>query len=160
MGEEYSEGPSQHHPFWNTIQLRSRFPRTVQENVQGRTMQLMGVLASPGLGFLRLLHKLVFRASTKMAAFRARARSILLLFMVVPPLPYVASYKSLLHSLLLLTSLSKCETFHPFLDVCDVFWFLKMRPLYLCSGVNFLSPSISPSLNALFSLVPSPPCLY
>lgn len=55
VGVGESEGPSQHDLFWNTIQLRSRFPRTVQQNVQGWMVQLLGVLASNGLSVLGLL---------------------------------------------------------------------------------------------------------
>ena len=49
------------------------------------------------------------------------------------------------------------ETLHPFPYAGDVFWFLNRRPLCLGSVLSFLPPTVSPSLGALSSLVPSPP---
>ena len=80
----------------------------MQENVQERDNAADGSSGKRGLGFLRLLlyQRVVVGSPAKMVAFVcARARSRLVLIMVVPPRPYVVSHRSLLHSLLLLTSL-------------------------------------------------------
>lgn len=125
-----------------------------QNHVQGRAVQLMEILASPGLSFLGTLIPIsvcwTFQLSEDGGLQVATGTQVL--FAVAPPLPYVAPCKCLLHPLSLLTSERSVELPTPFPNVFDVFRFLKMRLRCLCSGVTFQTLSISPSLNVLLFL--------